>query len=147
MINKFKGTYEFLRSSVWTYTPELSFLPQGTKSGEGKTNYRWWAWDYVKPGMNKDYEKVVKEFIELSKRKKATQTWYAHVGGIGTDEPVYVWIAVAKDAIDYHRQNQEFWKSVGDDGIDLMRKWMSCLRKREYKTGRFRKNLSYSPKK
>ncbi|MCK7505838.1 MAG: hypothetical protein MZV70_18355 [Desulfobacterales bacterium] len=40
-------------------------------------------------------------------------------GGIGTDEPVYVWFEYGKSAADYALTEERFWKSLGDAGAAL----------------------------
>jgi len=95
------------------------------------------------PGYKKEYEEAVKALLNVCADKKISQTYYCYTGGLGTDEPLYVWVAYAKNAIDYHEQQKLFWETLGEEGVGLFQKWMKYVRKREARTGRIRVGLSY----
>lgn len=144
MLEKSKGTYEFIRWETITFDPELSHIPEAAQSPSGETWFRYWQFDYVITGYSKEYEEVVKELNRIGNEKKVAQTWHCFTGGLGTDEPLYIWEAFAKNAIDFHEKNKVFWEALGQGGVDLYGKWMKCVRKREARTGRIRVGLSYS---
>jgi len=147
MGNLFKGTYEYMRFSVSTFRPDLSIIAENPKSAEGETNFLCWDFHYVKPGMENEYEELLQEFKALSKKKGIIQSWSAMVGGLGNDQPVYVMIARAKNAVDFYSDNAKMWGSLGEEGSALYQKFMKILRKRETKTGWYRPELSYTPEK
>ena len=75
MENKFKGTYEYLRRGIYTYTPKLSVLTESLETSEDEKNFVFWGVQYVKPGWTNEYEAVIKEFVALAKKKNVSQNF------------------------------------------------------------------------
>ena len=145
MRSTFKGTYDSYRMGVYAFSPDLSYKPENpAPTGD---NFRYVAWDicYVIPGMESDFEAMVKEAMSLMRQNNTTQAWYGHVGGLGTDQPVYIFASMAKNAVDFNTRNAAMWEAFGDRGSEIYRRMLECLRKREQRRGWFQPGLSYTP--
>jgi hypothetical protein len=74
------------------------------------------------------------------------QAWREVASRIGTDEPVYAWFEYGKSAADYAQAEEAFWKALGAEGIALSKRTKALIRRQETKTGPYRPDLSYAPK-
>jgi len=131
----------------WYYRPDISFLPEKERLKPEERGYYTWDFVSVIPGREGEFEAVNKEWIALSGAKKARDPFYTWAGDLGTKMPVYVWVEYGKSAADYAVTEEEFWKAMGEEGAALSKKTRTLIRKMESKTGRYRPDLSYAPKK
>jgi len=130
----------------WVYRPDISFLPEKERLKPEEIGYYTWDYVWVIPGKEAEFEAVNKEWIALSKAKKAHDPFLTYVGGLGTRMPVYVWFEYGKNAADYAATEEKFWKAMGEEGAALSKKTRALIRKMDSKTGRYRPDLSYEPK-
>jgi len=98
------------------------------------------------PGSEAAFEAINREWAALSASRKSRDPFMTYHGGYGNEEPVYVWFEYGKTAADYALAEEEFWKSLGDEGAALSKRTRAMIRKQETKTGRYRSDLSYAPK-
>jgi len=130
----------------WYYRPDISFLPEKERLKPEEIDYYTWDYVWVIPGKEAEFEAVNKEWIALSRAKNARDPFLTYVGDLGTTMPVYVWFEYGKSAADYAVTEEKFWKAMGEEGAALSKKTRALIRKIESKTGRYRPDLSYSPK-
>jgi hypothetical protein len=142
--NKIKGTYDSGRSFIVTYEPDLSILPEKPR-GEGDfvTLDIW----HIIPGYEQEFVTLLKEFVALAKAKKIADRWNCLVGGLGSDQPVYMMANHDKGPAEFWAHNADMWNSLGKDATELFTKMEKLLHKRESKFLRYQAELSYSPKK
>jgi hypothetical protein len=129
----------------WVDRPDISFLPEKERLKPEEIGYCTWDYVWVIPGKEAEFEAVNKEWIALSKAKKAHDPFLTYAGGLGTRMPVYVWFEYGKSAADYTATEEKFWKAMGEEGAALSKKTRALIRKMESKTGRYRPDLSYAP--
>jgi hypothetical protein len=132
--------------AFWYYRPDISFLPQTERLKPEEIGYYTWDFVWVVPGKEAEFEAVNREWIALSAAKKALDPFLTYMGGLGTKMPVYVWFEYGKSAADYAAAEEKFWQTMGEEGAALSKKTRALIRKMESKTGRYRPDLSYSPK-
>jgi len=130
----------------WIFRPDISFLPEKERLKPEEIGYYTWDFVWLMPGKEAEFEAVNKEWIALSAAKKALDPFMTYQGGLGTKMPVYVWFEYGKSAVDYAAAEEKFWKALGEDGAALSKKTRALIKKMETKTGRYRPDLSYSPK-
>jgi hypothetical protein len=130
----------------WYYRPDISFLPEKERLKPEEIGHYTWDFVWLIPGKEAEFEAVNKEWITLSTAKKARDPFLTYRGDLGTKMPVYVWLEYGKSAADYAATEEEFWKSMGEEGAALSRKTRALIRRMESKTGRYRPDLSYAPK-
>jgi len=130
----------------WYYRPDISFLPEKERLKPGEIGYYTWDYVWVIPGKEAEFEAVNKEWIALSKAKKAHDPFLTYVGGLGTTMPVYVWFEYGKSAADYAATEEKFWKSMGEEGAALSKKTRALIKRMDSKTGQYRPDLCYAPK-
>jgi hypothetical protein len=130
----------------WYFRPDISFLPEKERLKPEEIGYYTWDYVWVIPGKEAEFEAVNKEWMALSKAKKARDPFLTYAGGLGTRIPVYVWFEYGKSAADYAATEEKFWKAMGEEGAALSKKTRALIRKMESKTGRYRLDLSYAPK-
>jgi len=130
----------------WVYRPDISFLPEKERLKPEEIGFYTWDYVWVIPGKEAEFEAVNKDWIALSKAKKARDPFLTYVGDLGTRMPVYVWLEYGKSAADYAATEEKFWKAMGEEGAALSKKTRALIRKMESKTGRYRPDLSYAPK-
>ena len=130
----------------WTFRTDISYLPAPERLKPAEIGYYVWDYVWLVPGREAEFEALNREWITLSKAKKSRDPFMTYQGGIGTDEPVYVWFEYGKSASDYALAEEAFWKALGAEGAALSKRTRALIRKRETKTGRYRPDLSYAPK-
>jgi hypothetical protein len=130
----------------WYFRPDISFLPEKERLKPEEIGFYTWDFVWVIPGKEAEFEAVNKEWIALSKAKGAQDPFLTYAGGLGTRMPVYVWFEYGKSAADYAVTEEEFWKAMGEEGAALSTKTRALIEKMDSKTGRYRPDLSYSPK-
>jgi hypothetical protein len=129
----------------WTFRTDISYLPSPERLKPAEIGYYTWDYVWLVPGREAEFEALNREWIALSKAKKSRDPFMTYQGGIGTDEPVYVWFEYGKSAADYALAEERFWMSLGDAGAALSKRTRALIRKMETKTGRYRPDLSYAP--
>ena len=134
--------YEF-----WYYRPDISFLPEKERLKPEERDYYTWDFVSVIPGKEGEFEAINKEWIALSKGKNARDPFFTWMGDLGTKMPVFVWVEYGKSAADYAIAEEKFWKAMGEEGATLSKRTRALIKKTESKTGRYRPDLSYAPKK
>jgi hypothetical protein len=130
----------------WRYRPDISFLPEKERLKPEEIGYYTWDFVWLIPGKEAEFEAANKEWIALSKAKKARDPFLTCEGDLGTQMPVYLWIEYGKSAADYAVTEEKFWKSMGEEGAALSKKTRALIRKMDSKTGQYRPDLSYAPK-
>jgi hypothetical protein len=141
------GTLDYYRYFLIRYRPDLSYIPE-------ELGFNLWEEEhfilvescYLNLGTEKEYDEILKKWVELYKNKNIAIGWWTYVGDIGTNMPLYMFVARAKSAADYYSQSEKIQKLLGEEMNKLMRKTRNPERKYEIKTGRFRPDLSYLPK-
>jgi hypothetical protein len=130
---------------AWTFRTDLSFLPSPERLKPGEAAYYTWDYVWLVPGREAEFEALDREWLALSAAHKVRDPFMTYQGGIGNEEPVYVWFEYGKSAADYALAEEEYWKSLGDSGAALSKRTRALIRRMETKTGRYRPDLSYAP--
>jgi hypothetical protein len=130
----------------WTFRPDISFLPVPERLKPEEYGYYTWDFVWPVPGKESEFEAINREWAALSKAKGARDPFMTYQGGIGTDEPVYAWFEYGKSAADYALAEERFWRALGSEGAGLSKRTRALIRRQETKTGRYRPDLSYAPK-
>jgi hypothetical protein len=142
---KYTGAYESYKIMTFTFRPELSFLPENPYYPPADMNFLCldiWSFDTEKEAEAEEY---LKEIIALTKKKGVRDTWYCLVGGLGTDQPVYVMAGPDKDNTEFLKHNADMWKLMGGDVDVPYNKSLSICRKRETRRLWYQAELSYTP--
>ncbi len=137
------NTLESYEETEFRYLPELSYVPENPRLKDGEGEFILWDIAYFHPGKEKEIEEIEKEFQALFRENKITEGIDCYAGGIGTDAPVYYYVLYGKDASDFYNYNDYMWDLIGKDGRELLKKWMSLLRKREHEQLWYRPELTY----
>ncbi len=143
---RMENSYEYYNSSMVYLVPELSYTPENPRLKSGEGNFIFWDIYYLHPGKVKEFKELQKKWISLCKSKKITEGYNILQGDIGTDNPVYAFTLIAKDATDFYTQNKKMWEMLGEEGEMLYEKMLPFVRKNEVKQGWLRPDLSYKPK-
>jgi hypothetical protein len=128
----------------WTFRPDISFLPVPERLKPGEFAYYNWDFVSVIPGKEAEFEALNREWIALSAAKKTRDPFLTYRGGIGTDQPVYVWFEYGKSASDYALAEEKYWQALGTEGAALSKRTRALIKRMETKTGRYRPDLSYT---
>ena len=140
----FKETYETTRLGVYALDYKYSMFAEEEGDTEER-NFFFLDFMYFKPGYDAEIAKIFDESEAYMADKKILQTWSAYWGWMGTDGPVLVSIATAKNAIEFYEENAKAWQALGEEAGKIKRKMMKYVTKQEQKTGWFQKELSYTP--
>jgi hypothetical protein len=143
---KFVGVVQSSSFSVFTLTPELSYVPTSPRLKPGEGNFVILDVWYVTVGKEEEFENHIKDLVALMKKRNITDRWDALVGGIGTEQPLYEFVAHDTTMADFWTHNAEMWKALGKEGSTLFEQLQACTRKREWKFEWYQPELSYTPK-
>lgn len=130
----------------WYFRTDISYLPPKERLKPEEIGYYTWDFVWLVPGAEAEFEAINKEWIALSESRGARDPFLTYAGELGTDGPVYCWFEYGKSAADYSAAEERFWKALGEAGADLSRRTRALIRKLESKTGRYRPDLSYAPR-
>ncbi len=142
----YDGTFEYLRIGFISLRPDLSYAPEKPALKPEEANCLYWGLCYVEPGKEEEFEKVLKEYVALYKSKNVALGFTTYEGGFGNDLPFYFYAMSGKSSADIFSEDEKATKIVGEEKIkELWNKTLATLRKYEFKTGRYRPDLSYIP--
>lgn len=148
LMKSVEGTFDYYRSGVVRFLPELSYAPKKPRLKPGEQNFLTWGFAYVEFGREKEFADVCRQFVDVSKSKDTSIGWNMYVVESGAELPFYFWAEGGKSAAEYHAENEKVMKKMGEEKFaELWGKAMATLRKYEAKTGRPRPDLSNMPKK
>ena len=148
LMKSVEGTFDYYRSGVIRFLPELSYAPKKLRLKPGEEGFLTWGFAYVEFGKEKEFADIAKQFVEVSKSKDTSIGWNMFVVESGADLPFYFWAEGGKSAAEYYTENEKVTKKMGEDKFaELWNKCLGTLRRYESKTGRPRPDLSNMPKK
>jgi hypothetical protein len=136
-----EAVYQF-----WYFRPDISYLPKKERLKPEEIGFYTWDYVWLVPGAEAEFEALNKEWMALSRARGARDPFLTYAGDLGTDGPVYVWFEYGKSAADYAAAEEAFWRSMGDAGADLSKRTRALIRRLDTKTGRYRPDLSYAPR-
>ena len=139
------GTLEYYQSTLFYYARELSYSPVNPHPDPGQRNFVYWTYLYVEYGKEKEFEEILKAWVELFKSRNISHGYATYIGSIGNEMPLYVLAESAESASVFYSQDEETFKLFGEEGQALMKKTWALLRKFEIKIGSRRPDLSYTP--
>ena len=146
MMERTVGTLEYYQYSMYRYLPELSYTPEKPRLKPEEEVFFLWEFFYIPFGQEKELAEICQEWIELYKSENIPDGWETYVGDIGTEMPIYVFSMMAKSAADYYSQSEKAMELLGERYKELSEKTHAICKKLVFKTGRFRPELSYTPK-
>lgn len=139
------GSYETNRFMLSRLRPDLSYTPEQNPYDPDKSNYLLWGYCYVKPGMERAFEKNFKEFVTLFTAKEVPFGWQTWQGDFGTEMPVYIYVEHSSSPAVFWTTVENAMEKVGEESEALWNETLSMLRRYEIKTGKNRPELSYRP--
>lgn len=134
-------TYRF-----WYFRTDLSYLPEKERLKPEEVGYYTWDYVWLVPGTEGEFEALNKEWIALSRARGVRDPFMTYAGELAADGPVYCWFEYGVSAADYAAAEEAFWRSLGDAGAELSKRTRAVIRRLESKTGRYRPDLSYAPR-
>lgn len=147
MIKSAEGTLEYSTYFMVRYIPQLSYIPEKPRLKQEESNFILWECFYAQPTKEGEFAEVLKQWQTLYKNKDIPDGWELYVGSLGTEQPLFIAMFRAKSAADYFSQWEKTLELLGEEGQELLKKTVAPLRKFERKSGRYRPDLSYIPKK
>jgi len=143
----FKGTYETARMCVYALDYKHSMLAEQEEGESEEENFVFFDIYYFEPGHDAEINKLFEEYEAFMADKEIIQSWYAYWGMMGTDNPVLVSAATAKNAREFYEENAKAWSALGKEAGQIKKKMMKFVSKQEQKTAWLQKELSYMPAK
>ena len=143
----FIGTYDSSRVCVYALDYNYSMIAEDAESKSEDENFVFFDIYYLEPNREAEISKIYDEFKAYMKDKEIIQSWYHYWGVMGTDSPVMLGVATAKNPQAFYEENAKMWKAVGKEAGKFKKKMMKFVRKQEQKRAWFQKELSYNPNK
>ena len=144
--DKLVGTYPYERRQIIIFSSALSYIPEEPRLKPEEGNFVYWGFGYIELGKQSEFNEIFTKWVDLYKSNNISDGFNTFIGGFGTEQPVKIWMMNGKDAADFWNQNKVNNEILGEEADILWGKTLNVLRKFEYKTGRFRPELSYTPK-
>lgn len=145
ILDAFKGTYANTRMCVYTLDYKYSMFAEEEGEESEEENYIFFDMYYCEPGTEHEINKLWDEWKDFLADKKIVQSWEFFWGTMGTDNPMFVMAASAKNPQEFHAENVKMWEALGKEANTFVQKMMKYVTKQEQKTGWFQKELSYAP--
>ena len=99
------------------------------------------------PGRDAELAELFDAMSALLKGKEIAQSWLLYWGVMGTDNPMIVMAAAAKNAETFYKENAAAWEIWGAEAGKLQQKMFKYVTKQETRTGWAIRDLFYTPKK
>jgi hypothetical protein len=148
LMKSVEGTFEYFRSGVVRFLPELSYAPKKPRLKPQEEKFINWGLAYVEFGKEKEFADVCKQFVEICTSKGTSIGWNMFMAESGTEMPFYFWAETGKSPADYYTESERNMKKIGEEkNTELWGKLITTLRKFEFKAGGPRPDLSKLPKK
>ncbi len=147
MMNKYVGTYEYVKMGVIRTRPDLSYVPEKPRLQPDEAVYIRWGMCYVKADKTAEFEEIMKKWVALFKKNNIVDGFNTFMGEMGTDNPFYFWAEYGKNPADFFSHSDKVMEILGDEAMPLWSKTLDLLRNYEGKGGLARPELSYIPKK
>lgn len=122
---------------------DLSYMPENPRLKPEEIEYVHYGFYYAIPGKGEELEAIAKEFVELYQRRGIDSGWTIYQAITGSDLPVYVVAHPARSAADYYSNRERIAELLGEEAEKIGKKVGATIRKREYKEGMPRPDLSY----
>lgn len=145
VVNAFKGTYESTRMCVYALDYKYSMFAEEETMESGEDNFIFFDFYYFEPGTETELNKLLDDWKTFLADKKIVQSWEFFWGVMGTDNPVLVMAASAKDQIEFWEKNAKMWEVLGKEANTYVQRMMKYVKKQEQKTAWYQKELSYAP--
>ena len=126
---------------------DLSHIPNEPRVNYGDWNFFWECYYYVKPGMEKEAEKILKEWQTLYKSHDIPDIVDVWVGDLWSEVPFFFMVIGGKSEADYYVQSEKNIELMGEQYWELMKRTHAICRKVVPKTGKFMWDLCYMPTK
>ncbi len=141
----FDGCYTKHKDYMIKLSHDLSYDPQGKGMVEEGVNYRTWHFYYGQPDKELEAEEISKEWRALFEKKQVPNGYRLYKGALGTEQPLYIVVQSATNAVDFSNIEAENMKLLGEEGKALNEKTMAITRKFDVKNGWIRPDLSFMP--
>lgn len=145
VLEAFKGTHKYTRMYVYALDFKYSLIAPDAESKAEEANFVFFDIYYFEPGMEDELNKIWDEIKAVMVDKEVLQSWYFYWGVIGTENPVLLSAAGAKNPSAFYEENAMAWKVWGKEVGKIRQKMMNYVRKQEQKTAWIQHELSYSP--
>jgi hypothetical protein len=130
----------FLRSH-----PEMSYRAEERRITNEEATFAVWDMFYLIPSKQDEIYALGKEFSALLKSKNYDDNILMLADDLGFEGSTLIGVLYGKDPADFWSQNRKMWELLGEEGQKMVQKWMSYVRKREYKQFWYFEKLSYYP--
>ncbi len=124
---------------------DASYHPEGFMESLPDKPARHYDWLYPKPGMESEFNEVLKEWAAMYAEHGIDSGWTAYQAVTGEDLPLVVLITPAESAGAYYMMSEKVDEMLGEAGQELMMRSMSMLRKFEHNEQMYRPDLSLVP--
>lgn len=146
LVKSGENTHEFMKWSIVRYHPDLSYIPENRMNKLKEASFVYLNFFFIQPGEEREFEKTIKEGVAFYKRINFPFGFDIYSGDMGTEMPMYIYISRAKNATAFYAKHDEAFELHTEEAIKLRRKTLVTVRKTDVKTGMFRSDLSYTPK-
>ena len=144
VMDAFKGTSETSRMCVYMMDYKYSMIAEEEGESE-EENFVFFDIYYCEPGTDVEIIKLWDEWKAFLADKEIVQNWAFYWGMMGTDSPMIVLAASAKNAREFYEENAKMWQALGKEAGTYVQRMMKYVTKQEQKTGWYQKALSYTP--
>jgi hypothetical protein len=145
VMEAFKGTYDTSRTCVYTLDYKYSMLAKGEEGESEEENFIYFDIYYFEPGTEFEINKLWDEWAAFIADKEIFQNWAFYWGTMGTDNPMILMAATAKDQREFSEENAKMWSAYGEPASKMRQQMMKFVTKQEQKRGWYQKELSYAP--
>ena len=144
MFKKMNECYDTHSDYIVHFSPELSYQPENTTPSTG--NYREYHFMYYASKDSEDMYEGMKAVKELFKSKGITNGYSVFHSGFGSPESYYMVSISGESELESAQNGEDNNKNLGAERQATFYKVISLTTKYEKLEGRYRPDLSYSPK-
>lgn len=143
----FAGTCESGTFGILALRRDLSYLPENPRVTSEPADFVLWNYYYIRSGMEKEAEKLSKEWQALFKKSGIADPYNVFQAVMWSDMPVSVSAMSGTNAADFFSRNADNIAKMGDAYNLMVKKTMDMCRRFERKMGTVLRECSYVPTK
>lgn len=130
------------RSSVISWSPDLSNHPSGNAGQSPDKSYVEWSFCSLKSGHEKEAAAAINKYIEFYKKENITYEWDIYMALFGYDTPMWIIMTRSESPEAIRKVEGELYKKYSRELDALWNEFILHCRKIDNKTGWYKQNWS-----
>jgi len=142
----FEGTYKSMGRKIIVEQPELSILPDESRTMSTGHQFRFIEKFYIKHGKEEIFDSLIRRYVALRKKNRIRAPYYTYYPSFSQNLSVaYCIDELGNSPTEHYSLKERAWEKFGAEGQKLRQDLMQVIEKIETHVGQADYNLTYIP--